>query len=71
MFYKQENYIISQLTVTAAETRGHFGHPEETERPPLVAVTIRIMKTKEAEKTSASIVTCEVCTTVRTCSYDL
>jgi hypothetical protein len=34
-----------------AEARGQFGNPEEGERPPLEAVTRRLVKTQQTEKT--------------------
>jgi hypothetical protein len=34
-----------------AEARGQFGNPEEEERPPLEAVTRKLVKTQQAEKT--------------------
>jgi hypothetical protein len=33
-----------------AEARGQFGNPEEGERPPLEAVTRKLVKTQQTEK---------------------
>jgi hypothetical protein len=43
-----------------------FGNPEEGERPLLEAVTRRLMKTEQAEKTEVcSLVNCKVCELVK------
>jgi hypothetical protein len=43
--------IVSSCEKLVAEARGQFGNPEERERPPLDAVTRRLVKTQQAEKT--------------------
>jgi hypothetical protein len=44
-----------------AEPQGQFGKPEEGERPPLEAVTRRLVKTQQAENTKVcAAVNCKV-----------
>jgi hypothetical protein len=42
---------VSKTRVTATEARGQLGNPEEEERPPLEAVTKKLVKTQQADKT--------------------
>jgi hypothetical protein len=44
-----------------AEARGQFENPEEGERPPLEAVTSKLVKTQQTEKTTVrAVVGCRV-----------
>jgi hypothetical protein len=39
------------VKMLVAEAQGQFGNPEEGERPPLEAVTRKLVKIQQAEKT--------------------
>jgi hypothetical protein len=43
-----------------AEAWGQFGNPEEGEHPPLEAVTRKLVKTQQTEKTVYAAVNCRV-----------
>jgi hypothetical protein len=53
---------VSQARVAVAEARGRFWNPEEGERPPLEAVSRRLVNTQQPEEVKVCIlVNCNVC----------
>jgi hypothetical protein len=55
-----ESWLVSQSTTAVAKARREFANPEERKRPPLEAVTKRLMKSVTKDTSVSAIVICKV-----------